>query len=76
MARIAVSLPKPGPLTKIFTLFKPIPIAIEFAASEAVCAAKGVPFLEPLKPTLPADDQEIVLPFKSVIVTIVLLKVD
>ena len=46
------------------------------AFSEAFCAAKGVPFLAPLKPHAPADDQHITSPFKSVIVTIVLLKLE
>ena len=36
----------------------------------------GVPFLDPLKPRLPALDQEIALPDASVIVTSVLLKDD
>jgi hypothetical protein len=45
-------------------------------AVAACCAAKGVDFLLPLKPTFPADAQAIVLPAKSVIVMIVLLKDD
>ena len=45
------------------------------AVSEADCAAKGVDFLEPLKPSSPADAQEMVLPNASETVTIVLLKV-
>lgn len=32
----------------------------------AVWAAKGVLFLEPLKPQTPEEDQAITLPFKSV----------
>ena len=43
--------------------------------SAAIWAAKGVPFFAPLNPLLPADDQDIVSPFKSLIVTIVLLRV-
>lgn len=37
---------------------------------------KGVDFLEPLKPSSPELAQEIALPWVSVMVTIVLLKVD
>jgi hypothetical protein len=46
-----------------------------FAAfSEAICAAKGVDFFEPLKPADPDDSQQTQLPPASVIVMIVLLK--
>src|SRR5262249_48262874 len=45
------------------------------AFSAAVCAAKGVLFREPLKPTLPALAQEMTFPILSVRVTMVLLKV-
>jgi hypothetical protein len=38
-------------------------------------AAKGVDFLEPLKPALPDDDQDTALPRMSVMVTVVLLNV-
>ena len=44
------------------------------AVSAAVCAANGVDFLEPRKPISPADAQEIALPFRSLMVTMVLLK--
>ena len=44
------------------------------AVSLAVCAAKGVLFLLPLKPSPPADAQDMALPCRSVMVTIVLLK--
>ena len=43
------------------------------AFSAAICAAKGVLFLEPLNPDPPEVAQQIVLPCLSVIVTIVLL---
>src|SRR6266403_4944307 len=43
------------------------------AASEACCAAYGVPFREPLKPMAPAEDQHITRPSVSVIVICVLL---
>ena len=42
----------------------------------AVCAANGVDLREPLKPTVPADCQEITLPWGSVMETMVLLNVD
>src|SRR6185312_16318743 len=45
------------------------------ASSAATCAAYGVDLREPLKPIMPADDQEIALPCVSVIVMIVLLNV-
>src|SRR6056297_1061588 len=46
------------------------------ASSDACCAANGVPLSEPLKPFIPALDQETTLPLGSVIVMMVLLKVD
>jgi len=67
IARIAVSLPDPGPLILISTCFIPCSTAFFTAVVEAICAAKGVPFLDPLKPHPPQEDQEITLPFKSVI---------
>lgn len=66
IARIAVSLPEPGPLTFISTCFKPKSIAFFKAVKVAVCAAKGVLFLDPLNPHTPEDDQDITLPFRSV----------
>src|SRR5690606_35150331 len=45
-------------------------------SSAAICAANGVDLREPLKPWAPADDQAIVLPCASVMVIIVLLKVE
>ena len=74
--RIAVSRPEPGPFTNTSTLCRPCSCARRAAASAASCAAKGVDFREPLNPTLPALAQLIVLPCRSVIVTIVLLNVD
>jgi hypothetical protein len=44
------------------------------ASSAATCAAYGVDLREPLKPIMPADDHEIALPWASVIVIMVLLK--
>ena len=45
-------------------------------SSAATWAAKGVDFLEPLKPWPPAVDQHSVFPETSVIVIMVLLNVD
>jgi hypothetical protein len=44
-------------------------------ASAAIWAANGVDLREPLKPTWPAEAQEITLPTGSVIETMVLLNV-
>src|SRR5207248_476803 len=44
-------------------------------ASAASCAANGVDLRDPLKPTCPAEAQEMTAPVGSVIDTIVLLKV-
>src|SRR5439155_8129890 len=74
--RIAVSRPEPGPFTKTSTFWRPCSWAPRAAFSAASCAANGVDLREPLKPTLPALAHEIVLPCRSVIVTIVLLNVD
>ena len=60
--RIAVSRPEPGPLTKTSTLLMPCSCARRAADSAAICAAKGVDLREPLKPTWPAEAQEITLP--------------
>src|SRR3954470_13354925 len=73
--RIAVSRPEPGPFTKTSIFFMPWSIARRPAASAAICAANGVDFREPLKPTVPAEAHEITPPVGSVIVTIVLLNV-
>ena len=70
---IADSLPPPGPVTFTSKLIIPNSFAALPALSAAICAAKGVLFLEPLKPEPPEVAQHIVLPCLSVIVTIVLL---
>lgn len=72
--RTAVSRPEPGPRTYTSTLRMPCSIARFAACSAACCAANGVDLREPLNPTLPDDAHEIVFPCRSVIVTIVLLK--
>ena len=56
---MAVSRPEPGPLTKTSIFFMPWSIARRPAASAAICAANGVDLREPLKPTVPAEAQEI-----------------
>ena len=75
-ALIAASRPEPGPLTYTSTVFSPCSIAALAAVSAALWAAKGVFFLEPLKPSPPALAQERVLPLVSVSVTMVLLKLE
>ena len=50
-------------------------MALRAAISAAVCAANGVLLREPLKPALPALDQDTTLPIRSVRVTMVLLNV-
>jgi hypothetical protein len=72
---MAVSRPEPGPLTKTSTLRMPCSMARRAAASAAICAANGVDLREPLKPTWPAEAQEITAPVGSVIEMIVLLNV-
>src|SRR5215211_6234322 len=75
-ARSALSRPAPGPLTNTATERTPCSIARRAASSAASWAANGVLLREPLKPREPADDHATVAPLMSVIVTIVLLKVD
>src|SRR5207248_10365392 len=73
-ARTADSRPEPGPFTRTSTLFMPYwSRATPAAASEACCAAYGVPLREPLKPIDPAEDQHMVRPSGSVMVICVLL---
>ena len=62
--------------TKTSTVFKPCSIAVFAAVSATSPAANGVLFLEPLNPNPPALAQDITLPLTSVIVTIVLLKLE
>src|SRR5579864_253698 len=73
-ARNADSRPEPGPLTSMSRVRIPCSIALRPASSAATCAAYGVDLREPLKPWLPEEDHAIVLPWASVIVIIVLLK--
>src|SRR5689334_24795553 len=73
-ARSADSRPAPGPFTSTSRIFTPCSEAFLAAASAATWAAYGVDLREPLKPSAPAEDQAIVLPWSSVMVIIVLLK--
>jgi hypothetical protein len=75
MAEIADSRPDPGPLTLISTSRTPLRIAVFAQLCAACCAAKGVLFREPLKPTQPAELEQITSPSISVTVINVLLKV-
>ena len=73
--RIADSLPEPGPFTKTSTSFSPKSSAFRAALSAAIPAANGVDFFEPLKPAVPVEAHVMVLPLRSVMVTMVLLNV-
>src|ERR1700674_3638950 len=75
-AVIADSRPEPGPLTRTSISLRPNLVARSAATSAARWAAKGVLLRLPLKPTVPAEAKQRVSPLVSVIVTIVLLKVD
>ena len=71
----ADSRPAPGPLT--FTSWLVMPkssLATVPTFSAAICAAKGVLFLEPLKPEPPEVAQHTALPCLSVIVMMVLYR--
>src|SRR5918997_1514897 len=72
---MADSRPLPGPCTRTCTRRTPRPSASRAACSAATVAAKGVDFLEPLKPALPDDPHATVFPRMSVIVIVVLLNV-
>src|SRR5499427_3195260 len=72
-ARTADSRPGPGPLMRTSRFFKPHSCAARPACSAATCAAKGVDFREPLKPAAPEVAHASALPWRSVIVMMVLL---
>ncbi len=72
---MAESRPPPGPLTLTWIVRMPMSRAFFAAVTEACCAANGVPFRDPRKPSDPALDQQTTLPSGSEIVTIVLLNV-
>src|SRR4029450_5808097 len=73
-ARTADSRPGPGPLMRTSRFFTPPSGAARPAASAATCAANGVDLREPLKPAPPDVAHDSALPWRSVIVMIVLLK--
>src|SRR5262252_4003005 len=73
-ARTADSRPGPGPPTRTSTFFTPCSCAATPAFSAATWAANGVDLREPRKPQPPAVAHESVLPCRSVMVMIVLLK--
>jgi hypothetical protein len=75
IAEIADSRPAPGPLTLISTSRTPLRIAVLAQFWAACWAAKGVLLREPLKPTHPADLEQMVSPSISVTVIKVLLNV-
>src|SRR5262249_51933480 len=74
--RRAESRPAPGPFTCTWTVRMPASAALRAALSAATWAANGVPLREPLNPTVPALAHATTFPCGSVIVTIVLLKVE
>src|SRR5580765_8914904 len=73
-ARTADSRPGPGPLILTSRFLTPHSCAALPAASAATCAANGVDLREPLKPAPPDVAHDSALPWRSVIVMIVLLK--
>src|ERR1039457_1782389 len=72
---MADSRPDPGPCTRTLTRRTPALYASRPACSPATVAANGVDFFDPLKPAFPDELHEMVLPWLSVMVTVVLLKV-
>src|SRR5204862_5177225 len=73
-ARTADSRPGPGPLILTSRFFTPHSTATRPAFSAATCAANGVDLREPLNPAPPEVAHESALPWRSVMVMIVLLK--
>lgn len=74
MARIADSLPFPGPLTLTSTVLIPLATALRAADSPALCAANAVFFREPRNDIAPELLCATTLPSVSVNVIMVLLK--
>ena len=72
---MAGSRPDPTPKTTTSVSFTPRTAALLPITSPTLEAANGVPFFAPLKPKLPALDQNNVLPNLSARSTFVLLKV-
>jgi hypothetical protein len=75
MARIAASLPGPGPLINRSASCNPSSFPLVMTCSAANRAAYGVLFRDPVNPADPELAQTTALPCRSVIVTIVLLNV-
>src|SRR5687767_14193984 len=73
-ARTDDSRPGPGPLISTSRFLMPCSIAARPATSEATWAAEGVDLRESLKPWPPDEVHDRALPWRSVIVMIVLLK--
>src|SRR4030095_981881 len=73
-ARTEDSRPGPGPRISTSRFLIPCSMAARPATSDATCAANGVDLREPLKPWPPEEAQDKALPWRSVIVMIVLLK--
>src|SRR6185369_16313785 len=73
-ARTADSRPGPGPLMRTSRFFTPCSWAARPADSAATWAANGVDLRDPLKPAAPEVAHDRALPWRSVIVMIVLLK--
>src|ERR1700678_3240033 len=73
-ARTADSRPGPGPMTRTSTFLTPCSCAAVPARSAATCAANGVDLREPRKPQPPEVAHDSVLPWRSVMVMMVLLK--
>src|ERR1700756_704290 len=73
-ARTADSRPGPGPLIRTSRFFTPHSTATLPAFSAATCAANGVDLREPLKPAPPDVAHDRALPWRSVMVMMVLLK--
>src|SRR3954452_10722445 len=72
-ARTADSRPGPGPLMRTSRFLTPHSTATLPARSAATCAANGVDLREPLKPAPPEVAHDRALPWRSVIVMMVLL---
>src|SRR5450631_4666768 len=72
-ARTADSRPGPGPLIRTSMFLTPHSCAARPARSAATCAANGVDLREPLNPALPEVAHDSVLPWRSVMVMMVLL---
>src|SRR3990167_1189077 len=72
-ARTDDSRPGPGPLISTSRFLMPCSMAARPATSEATWAANGVDLREPLKPWPPDEAQDSALPWRSVMVMMVLL---